>query len=336
MAGCASHTAQITDRDGSIVAGTDILLSVEWSRVLDDISEAQVVVAPDAECCAALSRVRTWRHKLAIYRGTVPVWEGPISSSVEWTVDGAVISAVDILGWLDRRSPHTTQEFVDHELAEVAQWLVDDGFAPHDPGHAVTIVAPSRIRGRRSYQADVGQTGDHLRDLAATGIDFTALGSRILILPEDHSARLASLSDADFADELVVVEDGLALATRWVVHGKDGVKGVAGGVHPYYGLIERVVEETSILDDASAEAAARSRLAASCPAPVFLDSQEATLSPDAGLDVPALVPGWCVDVTTTQTCRTISQALKIATVKVKEDSDSETISLQLTPAGVGG
>ncbi|WP_406740733.1 hypothetical protein [Streptomyces atratus] len=335
MAGCASHTAQITDRDGAVVAGTDILLGVEWSRVLDDISEAKVVVAPDAECCAALSRVRTWRHKLAIYRGTVPVWEGPITG-VEWTPDGAEISAVDILGWLDRRSPHTTQEFVDHELADVAAWLVDDGFEPDDPGHTVTIVAPSRIRGRRSYQTDVGQSGDHLRDLAATGLDFTALGSRILILPEDHSARLASLSDADFADELVVVEDGLALATRWVVHGKDGVKGVAGGVHPYYGLIERVVEETSILDDASAEAAARSRLAASCPAPVFLDSQEATLSPDAGLSPDALVPGWCVDVTTTQTCRTISQALKIATVKVKEDGDSETISLQLTPAGVGG
>ncbi|MFD8820868.1 hypothetical protein ACFV1C_00615 [Streptomyces sp. NPDC059605] len=332
---CASHSAQIIDRDGAAVAGTDILLEVEWSRVLDDISEARVVIASGDDCCAALSRIRTWRHKLAIYRGTDPVWEGPIIS-VEWTPDGVEISAVDILGWLDRRTPHTTQEFVDQDLADIAAWLVDDGFAPDDPGHTTTIVAPSRIRGRRAYQEDVGQTGDHLRDLAATGIDFTALGSRILILPEDHAARLASLSDADFADDLVVVEDGLALATRWVVHGKDGVKGVAGGAHPYYGLIERVVEETSILDDASAEAAARSRLAASCPAPVFLDSQEATLSPDAGLDVTVLVPGWCVDVTTTQTCRTIAQALKISTVKVKEDGDSETISLQLTPAGVGG
>ncbi|MFF4179732.1 hypothetical protein [Streptomyces sp. NPDC001750] len=335
MGECASHTAQIIDRDGAAVAGTDVLVTVEWSRVLDDLSEAKAVIAPDADCCAALSRVRTWRHKLAIYRGTDPVWEGPITS-VEWTVDGVEISAVDILAWLDRRTPHTSQEFVDHELADVAAWLIDDGFAPDDPGHSVEIVDPSGIRGRRAYRADVGQIGDHLRDLAATGLDFTALGSRILILPEDHSARVASLSDADFADELVVVEDGLALATRWVVHGKDGVKGVAGGVHPYYGLIERVVEETSILDAESATAAARSRLAASSPAPVFLDSQEAVLSPDAGLDVDALVPGWCVDVTTTQTCRTISQALKISTVKVKEDGDSETISLQLTPAGVGG
>ncbi|MFE5094584.1 hypothetical protein ACFRCI_30590 [Streptomyces sp. NPDC056638] len=124
------------------------------------------------------------------------------------------------------------------------------------------------------------------------------------------------------------------LATRWDIHGKDAVKGEAGGIHPYYGLLERVAEETSILDDISAEAAARSRLAASSPAPVFIDSQEATLAPDASVDVSALVPGWCVDVTTTQTCRTISQSLKIATVKVKEGSDGETVSLQLTPAGV--
>ncbi|MCX4788166.1 MULTISPECIES: hypothetical protein [unclassified Streptomyces] len=41
-----------------------------------------------------------------------------------------------------------------------------------------------------------------------------------------------------------------------------------------------------------------------------------------------------MDVTTTQTCRTISQRLKIATVKVAEDGDREKVSLQLTPAGV--
>ncbi|MFI6725263.1 hypothetical protein [Streptomyces atratus] len=332
-AGCASHTAQIIDRDGAVVSTADVLLEVEWSRTLDDVSTARVLVAPDADCCASLSRVRSWRHKLAIYRDTKPVWEGPITAP-EWAADGVEISAVDVLGWLDRRVPHNDQAFVAHELTEIAAWLIDDGFAPDDPGHTVQIIGPSRIRGDRSYQTDVGQTGDHLRDLAATGIDYTALGSAIIILPEDHYARVGSLADTDFSSPLVVAEDGLALATRWVIHGKDAIKGEAGGIHPYYGLLERVAEETSILDDISAEAAARSRLAASSPAPVFIDSQEATLAPDAGVDVSALVPGWCVDVTTTQTCRTISQSLKIAAVKVKEDSSGETVSVQLTPAGV--
>jgi hypothetical protein len=331
-AGCSSHTAQIIDRDGAVISTADVLVEVEWSRTLDEISTARIRVAPDADCCASLSRVRSWRHKLAIYRDTAPVWEGPITAP-EWTADGVEISAVDILGWLDRRVPHQDQAFVAHELTEVAAWLIDDGFAPDDPGHTVEIIGPTRIRGDRAYRVDVGQTGDHLRDLAATGLDYTALGSKIIILPEDHSARVGSLTDADFSSALVVAEDGLALGTRWVIHGKDAVKGEAGGIHPYYGLLERVAEETSILDDASAEAAARSRLKASSPAPVFLDSQQAILAPDAGIDVPSLVPGWCLDVTTTSTCRTISQSLKIAAVKVSEDADGETVSLQLTPAG---
>ncbi|MGW1711014.1 hypothetical protein ACWCP8_37545 [Streptomyces sp. NPDC002206] len=67
-------------------------------------------------------------------------------------------------------------------------------------------------------------------------------------MPEEHCARVGALTDADFPDGLVIVEDGLALSTRWVIHGKDDVEGEAGGVHPYYGLLERAVEESSVLD----------------------------------------------------------------------------------------
>ncbi|MFE3378692.1 hypothetical protein [Streptomyces anulatus] len=330
--GCGTHQALIVDRGGAVVSTADTLVEVEWTRVLDDTSSAKILVHPDADCCASLAEVRAWRHKLCLYRDGHPVWEGPIIAP-KWSAAGVEIRAFDILAWLDRRVPHSDVQFVDRELAEIAEWLIHDGFAPDDPGHSVEIVEPTRIRGRREYEVDVGQTGDHLRDLADTGIDFTAVGSRILLLPENFSGRVGALTDADFPAGLSVAEDGAALATRWVVHGKDGVKGVAGGHDPYYGLLEQSVEETSVLDDASAEGAARSRLRANLPAPVFLDSQQTTLSPDAAVDVPTLVPGWCVDVTTTATCRTISQSLKIVTVKVSEDGDGESVAVQLTPAG---
>ncbi|WP_327123603.1 hypothetical protein [Streptomyces sp. NBC_01727] len=331
--GCGSHTARIIDRDGAVVANADVLLSVEWARVLDDISTAKILVQPDGDCCAQLARVRSWRHKLAIYRDGQPCWEGPILTP-EWNADGTVeIQAADILAWLDRRVPHASIRFTGEELAKIALWLIEDGFAPDDPGHSVEVIAPTRIRGDREYEKDVGQTGDHLRDLAETGLDYTAVGSKILLMPEEHCGRVGSLTDADFPDGLVIVEDGLALATRWVIHGKDDVKGEAGGTHPYYGLLERSVEETSVLDEASATLAARSRWRASSPAPVFIDSQQTTLSPEAAIDIPSLVPGWCVDVTTTATCRNISQSLKIVGMKVVEDADGERVTVQLTPAG---
>lgn len=337
--GCGQHQARITDRDGAVIAAADVLVEVEWNRVLDDTSTARILVQPDGDCCAALAKVRSWRHRLDIYRDGAPVWHGPIVSP-QWTREGVDIQAVDILGWLDRRVPHHNIRFDDTELTTIAMWLIRDGFAPDDPGHTVQVVAPTGIRGDRQYQTDVGQTGDHLRDLAQTGLDYTAVGSRILLLSEQFCARVGSLTDADFPQGLEVTEDGASLATRWIVHGKEpaegesAIVGVAGGAHPYYGLLERAVEETSILDTASATAAARSRLAAALPAPVFIDSsQQTTLAPDAAVDVPSLVPGWCVDVATTTTCRTITQSLKIQSVKVTEKDSGESVSVQLAPAG---
>ncbi|MEU9576323.1 hypothetical protein [Streptomyces chilikensis] len=334
--GCATHTARIVDRSGAVVTDAITLLSVEWTRVLDDSSAAKVVIQPDGDCCERLGQVRSWRHDLHIFRDGRPVWEGPILLPV-WKTGSVEITAVDVIGWLDRRVPHQDMRFTSTDLVDIAAWLIRDGFAPHDPGHEVQIVAPTKIRGDRAYQLDVGQTGDHLRALAETGLDFTTVGRRIVLLPEDHCARIGSLTDADLPSGLSISEDGAALATRVVLHGSQdsGVKGVAGGMDPYYGLLERAVEESSVLDEHSAAAGARSRLRASHPAPVFLDtSQETTISSEAAIDVESLVPGWCLDVTTTTTCRDIGQSLKIAGVKVTEDAAGESVRVQLVPSGV--
>ncbi|MEH0579140.1 hypothetical protein QBA54_32735 [Streptomyces sp. B21-108] len=329
-AGCGTHTAAIVDRDGAIVTQADVLLQVEWSRLLDEVSTARVLIQPDGDCCAALSKVRTWRHKLAIARDGQHVWDGPIIQA-EWRFGQVELWASDVLVWLDRRVPHQSITFARRDLTEIAAWLIEDAFAPDDPGHEVTLVGPARVDGGRAYTVDDGQTGDHLRDLADTGLDYTAVGSNIILLPEDWSASVGMLTDADFPESLVVAEDGAQLATRWVVHGDSGIKGVSGGPDAYYGLLERSVEEKSVTTDESAVAAARSRRAANYPVPVFLASDEVTLSPEAAVDVAQLVPGWCVDVATQATCRPLTQRLKIAAVKVEEDGDGESVKVTLAP-----
>jgi hypothetical protein len=335
--GCGEYQVRVYDRmTGALIANADTLIECVWTRILDDFSEARALVQPDTtDCCGALANLSAWRHKLVIYRNGGPVWEGPITIA-QWTTDSQVeIRAVDILGWLDRRVPHEDMTFTGIDLAVIAETLINDAFAPDDPGHSVEILAPTRIRGNREYEEDDGQTGDHLRDLAETGLDYTAVGSTIVLMPEDFCGLVGSLTDADFPNGLAVVEDGLALATRWVVHGKDEVVGTAGGIDPYYGLLERSVEETSILDNASAGAAARSRLAASNPAPVVIDSQQTTLSPEAPVDLATLVPGWCVNVATTTTCRRVAQDMKIIGVSVQYVPAGERVTVQLTPSGGG-
>lgn len=340
VAGCGTHTARIVDRSGATVSGADILTEVEWTRLLDDTSTARVVINPDGNCCERIGRVRSWRHKLLIYRDGMFVWGGPILQA-EWSLGRVEIWAGDVLAWLDRRVPHRDMEFGDSDLSDVASWLIEDGFAPDDPGHSVQVIAPSGVRGARRYWEDIGQSGDHLRDLAETGLDYTAVGDTIILLPETHTASVGRLTDADLPDGLIVAEDGTSLATRWVVAGDDAgdVLGEAGGSHAYYGLLERYLEQTSIPDDASATAAARSKLRSSLPVPVFIDTQEVTISPEAAIDVPKLVPGWCLDITSAQTCRTITQRLKITGLKVAEDGGTESTpgseSVQVQVAATG-
>lgn len=334
--GCGSHSASVVDRSGAVVSSGDVLTGIKWSRQLNDTSTAEATISPQGDCCQQLGNVRAWRHRLLIWRDGEPVWDGPILQ-VEWKFGQVVISAGDLNALLDRRVPHKTMSFADSDLTDIATWLIDDALEPDDPGHTVQVVGPSRVRGARSYTVDTGQSGDHLRDLGGTGLDYTVIGSTFVLLPEDHNVSVGSLTESDFPEGLTVAEDGASLATRWIVHGDEatGIKGVAGGTDSYYGLLERSVDETSILDNASAASAAESRLNASLPVPVFLSTDRVTLSPDAAVSVPRLVPGWCVDVATSTTCRKLAQRLKITGLQVTEDAEGESIQLELAPTGVG-
>lgn len=333
VAGCGSHSVRVVDRGGGIVASGSILTEVEWSRTLDEVSTARAVINPDGDCCGPLGGVRAWRHRLVIYRDDKYVWDGPITN-VNWGIDSVELFAEDVLAFLGNRVPHRNMTYKNADLATVAAELIADGFFPDDPGHDVQILAPAEVTGSRQYTKNVGQTLDHLKDLAEAGLDFTAIGSTILLLPETWRERVGRLSDADFPEGLSVAEDGKGLATRVIVAGQqqtatdgtvtDQVIGEAGGVDPYYGLHERYVEQTSITDTASATSAAQALVRSSQIVPVFIDTQEVTISPDAAVDVAQLVPGWCLDVTSAATCRTVAQRLKIVSVKVTETGGSDT------------
>lgn len=331
--GCVTgHRAQIIDRDGAVVSNLDVLAEVTWTRLLDDTSRAEVSVIPDADCCATLGDVRSWRHKLVISRLGDVVWEGPVLQ-VEWRKGQVDIFALDMSAWLARRVPHTSITFDATDLTQIAEYLIDDGFAPDDPGHVVTTMAPAGVTGGRQYIQNIGQTWDHIEDLADTGLDVTVVGNQFILMPETWDATVGSLTDSDLPSGMVVAEDGSQLATRVIVYGDDDgtIQGEFGSADAYYGLLERSIEETSVKTSQSAREAARSRRAATYPVPVFLDSETVTLSPEANVSVPHLVPGWCLNISTLSTCRPLTQILKITGVKVTENGREESVQVTLAP-----
>lgn len=340
--GCASHSYTITDRDGGHVAASGVLTQVAYNRVLNDASDARVTIAVQGtNCCAEMSGIRSWRHWLNIFRAGVFVWSGPIVN-VSWTAAETRVAAVDLVGLLDRRVVHNLLEFDTVPVAQIASDLIRDGFAPDDPGHTVTVMGPSRTTGGRTYQPWIGQTADHLRDLAETGIDFTVVGSNIIILPDDFEDVVGRLSDADLPEGVTVTEDGAALATRQVVAGDEqtGVVGVAGGTNAYYGLLEMYTEQNTLKTTDDVDQAAAAKLAGSLTAPVTIDTQDVTLAPTAPVTIDQLVPGWCLDITSAATCREITQRLKITGLAVSESGGDgrqsvggERVVVQVTAMG---
>lgn len=333
--GCATHGYTITDRSGGQVAASGRLTRVQYNRLLNDSSDASVTIAVEGlDCCTELGNVRSWRHWLNIFRNGVFVWSGPIVT-VSWSSSDVVVNATDLIGLLDRRVVHRQITFARAPVATIASVLIEDGLRPDDPGHTVTVVARTTTTGGRTYQAWIGQTADHLRDLAETGLDFTAIGQNILLLPDDFDQTIGRLSDDDLPDGLKVTEDGASLATRQVVAADEdtGFVGVAGGINDYYGLLEIYTEQNTLKTLADADQAAAAKLAGSLSVPVFIDTQDVTLAPTAPVIIEQLVPGWCVDITSGQTCREITQRMKVTGLAVTEDGDSERIVLQVAALG---
>lgn len=339
--GCdATYIVRVIDRGGAVVANLTDLESIDWYRVMNDTSPCKIEANANEDCCAQLGALRSWRHSVAVYRNDSFVWGGPITS-VSWRQDSVTINAGDVLSWLARRTPHSLMRFVETNGATVAESLIQDGFLPDDPGHEVTVLGQSSISLTQTYRTGIGQTLDWLVDVAASGgIDFTAVGHSVFIMPDQFAPVIGSITDADMPDGLVVTEDGSSIATKWYVYGQDnsGIFGEYGdyeATHGYYGLLERSVQDSNLGSDNGAIAAARGLWQSSRGASVYIDTQNVTLSPDANVTVEQLVPGWALDVTTTSTCRDVSQRLKITGLHVVADGSGEKVQVQVGPLAIG-
>lgn len=354
--GCSNHTAAILDRDGAVVCPADALVEVEWNRVLNETATARAVIVPRGDCCERVADVRTWRHRLVIWRAGKPVFDGPINI-VEWSAASVQVMAFDVSAWLDRRLPHSDMDFASTDLTSIALALIEDAILPDDPGILAEIVAPSLIFGDRAYRIDVDRCLDHLRDLSDTGMDWTAAGARLLLFGPSFSETVGSLSDADFPQGLRVIEDGASLVSRWVMWAaveqprdaagrfvsgaatSAGIKSVAGGIHDYYGLLESVHDSlavqdegaASVLDQTSADAATAALLASTLPAPVFIDTGAGPLAPSAAVDVADIIPGYCLQVASTATCRRVTAIQKIYELHVIDTANGESAQVICAP-----
>lgn len=339
--GCASHTASILDRSGAVVCSADVLVEVEWGRLLDETATARAVIVPSRDCCECVGSLRTWMQRLVIWRGDDHVFDGPLTNVI-WSRDSVECQALDASGWLGKRLPHTDMAFNQADLVTIARDLITDALQPSDVGVSPRVVSPSFVFGDRAYTTDIGYVLDHLRDLADTGLEWTAVGSEVFLFGEAFCDVAGSLSDSDFPQGLRIVESGASVATRQVMwFGPEANrKADAGGVDDSYGLLESLSDAAapqdngaaSVLDQTSADGAVAAMLDASLPAPVFIDTSAGPMSVQANVSVSSLIPGYCLQVSSDATCRSVTAVQKLVEVRVSETAAGEEVRVICAPA----
>lgn len=335
-----NYTVQVIDR-GSFTVIADItryVTRMQWTRITDDTSSAKVELAI-SECCQVIAKINSIRHEIMIKRDDKIVWNGIIVTLVQQPyLDLASLECRDVTALLDWRVVHNDIDNTGAptDLATIANNIIVDALSPDDWNILPYVtVTPAGVTGERKVQASENRTaGEEIRELARTGIDFTTIGRRILIRGEElNLIPIGVLHESHIIGDIQVIEAGLEMASKWYVQGS-ALTGIAGGVDSYFGLVERVARETSILDQNSANQAAQTRLDLKNRPPAVLQIPDGSqLSPKSPFDINQLIPGCHVDVSLKNICKPIYQTMRLQKVVVDIDAGNEKVAVNLQPLG---
>ena len=231
-------------------------------------------------------------------------------------------------------------------------WGPPVGVLPYLDVRAST--GPQGILTRSSTVAFEMMVGEHLRNLAEGGLDFTAVGRRIIIWDSAMSiGRTRQLTDADFYGELQVIASGTEHGA--IAHisaqrddeasvedpgGESANVGNAGAPDPFYGVWTRLVslaseEGNDTPTQMELNSQARRQLVGRNPVPTeIVIPQGGGLRLSHDLRINELVPGVIMPVRATLNLRPVAQDQRLDKVTVKEVPGTETVQVSLSPAGV--
>lgn len=310
--------------------------SGEFTRTLDGTSTLSMEGVTSGHskesCCDGWGDIRTWATEIIVFRDGRDAWAGPVTDVVFG--HGTVrVEADDLTAWWDRRTIPTLN-FVGEDLTNVFLAIVEEALKPDDSMNMNIISQLTGVTGDRIYNGNLYQyAGDAIKELADTGLDYTAYSRNIIVGGEEVDASpFVTLLDEHWTEPPEVRDRGNEQATVVVVKG-NGVQAVAFAPQAYidyYGYLVRVFEEPDILDEKSCILAAETRVDL-LKDPQFIETPVgAGLKTTAPITLEQLIPGMRIRVDTQSTCRKVVNDFRLQQVTVNFDGN---VSIDLQPLG---
>lgn len=338
--GSSDYAAQITTRGGARVLGEMDWDTIAYGRNANETGEATVKwFQGDAQIPPFLIQAEPWEHDLVIWRHAEPdpVFAGPLRT-VKYSSGGTTVTAKDGTTWFEKRRIHTDETYDNVDLAFIFGKIAGLALA-QDPSPALQIItAPCGVVGTRiTRAAEAAVAADLLRELSRSGVDWTAVGRRILIggpSLTDPLGMLVLIDEAvlnptlEKAGDVTVTKQTI----RWQAPDQTPMlKSVSSTQVALLGLLETLDEEPDIADSTSAGDAAQARLDLLSENPRVVGS---VLTSDAPTTVNQLVPGRIVDFRLSTLPELAIGETRLQKVAVSVSQESEAVTITTTPIGV--
>jgi hypothetical protein len=308
-------------------------------------------------CCEIVNGLDPVRHELEIWRSGEAVWTGPILNVNDQHDEGTVeIRALDLSAYFQWRIFLHTMKPRGIDLADIFAGYVnyaldkvlppwglfqegDPALVGDNPGIEM-IVLPTGVTGDRTvYHHDLKVVGSELEELARTGIDWTMLNRTLLCGGLEITAEGGSpyYLRQPLRDEFFIVPprvrrtaDGM-VTYAWMR--ANGVRASVGGPDPSDGLLlERVLDEYSIEDQTSAEAAVQGYYDRAHEPSVYVEGGD-RLAPSCPIEMNELVPGARVQVDLREGCLPYHGLLRLEDVSGTWTAEGEDVRIVLQPLG---
>lgn len=373
--GCGLYEAIVFTRGLGQIVGMLPFGEVDWGRVLDGVSVANLNIDGVAnrsqlqKCCQLLGEVEPFEHELALYRNGYRCWSGPITA-MSFPPNQIQLSAFDLAGWLKRRTLHSDYNAVQQDLITIWINYVQDAMAvDNSPGLHPTALALSGILADRLTQlTEHNVAADAIGELERTGIDWTTVdrimqAGPVLTQPPaiTDALEFPLLIDESFRVAPTILLDGMQGANTWYVQG--GAQGPAAGAAPIFGEYgpefdatpdhvaqpaapdyQAIEDQYGRLESVVSESRVLDQPSIDANAksrydltkrPVAVIS-EGLLLPSAPIAMRKLVPGSLVQVHLANACKPVGDFYRIKSVKVQARGDgSEDVNVEFQPLGTG-
>lgn len=349
--GCPTVNILVAPRGGAseipVTVGTArTWSSVEFHRLSDDSSGAQIRIEGRAQCCDWASKVRPWEHELVVYWGDERAWSGPVTE-VDWVEDELRIGCKDRMEWMRHRKIHNNHEYgAGIDLSTIFRDLVVDGLSI-DTSPNITLavqlcgVTVGAAEGRKYLAGQTKYVNDAINELARTGVDWTCVDFTCYVGgPGAFSPTI--LRPSHFENEPEATIDGNEFGTRFYVvgagRGEDadtivGTNIVDPALEAQYGIHERISSEAEIRDQLSANAAAQTRfdLFGRTGPPFYLPGGKLIAS--APVSINDLIPGRIFRVQAEDPCKPIPGFMRLASVTGSVGPEHQYIEVEFEPLG---